>query len=104
MLTSISKTMLNCIDNSGAAVVECAKVLRMKRHAKIGLSMSPTMYITAKLTSIRRSHNSRRSETAEFWPRDWPWRQCINLSCEQSPKRRYKTCGSGTDSEEIPKA
>jgi len=30
------KTMLNCIDNSGAAVVECAKVLRMKRHAKIG--------------------------------------------------------------------
>ncbi|OBT45782.1 50S ribosomal protein L14 [Pseudogymnoascus sp. WSF 3629] len=30
------KTMLNCIDNSGAAVVECVKVLRMKRHAKIG--------------------------------------------------------------------
>ncbi|KAI9780080.1 MAG: hypothetical protein M1839_007064 [Geoglossum umbratile] len=28
--------MLNCIDNSGAAVVECTKVLRMKRHAKIG--------------------------------------------------------------------
>jgi len=28
--------MLNCIDNSGAAVVECAKVLKMKRHAKIG--------------------------------------------------------------------
>ncbi|KAI9864075.1 MAG: hypothetical protein M1813_003392 [Trichoglossum hirsutum] len=30
------QTMLNCIDNSGAAVVECTKVLRMKRHAKIG--------------------------------------------------------------------
>jgi len=30
------KTMLNCIDNSGAAVVESTKVLRMKRHAKIG--------------------------------------------------------------------
>ncbi|KAI9815545.1 MAG: hypothetical protein M1827_002679 [Pycnora praestabilis] len=30
------KTYLNCIDNSGAAVVECAKVLRMKRHASIG--------------------------------------------------------------------
>ena len=28
--------MLNCIDNSGAAVVECAQVLKMKRHAKIG--------------------------------------------------------------------
>jgi len=30
------KTMLNCIDNSGAAIVECVKVYRMKRHAKIG--------------------------------------------------------------------
>ncbi|KZF21568.1 54S ribosomal protein L38, mitochondrial [Xylona heveae TC161] len=30
------KTMLNCIDNSGAAVVECAKVLRMKKAAGIG--------------------------------------------------------------------
>jgi len=30
------KTMMNCIDNSGAAVVECVKVMRMKRHAKIG--------------------------------------------------------------------
>lgn len=28
--------MLNCIDNSGAAVVECIQVFRMKRHAKIG--------------------------------------------------------------------
>ncbi|GAB7348682.1 hypothetical protein MBLNU459_g7429t1 [Dothideomycetes sp. NU459] len=30
------KTMVNCIDNSGAAVVECVKVLRSKRHAQIG--------------------------------------------------------------------
>ncbi|KAK5155703.1 hypothetical protein LTR04_005778 [Oleoguttula sp. CCFEE 6159] len=29
-------TMVNCIDNSGAAIVECVKVLRMKRHAKVG--------------------------------------------------------------------
>lgn len=28
--------MLNCIDNSGAAIVECVKVMKMKRHAKIG--------------------------------------------------------------------
>ncbi|KAI4748903.1 hypothetical protein E4T50_00868 [Aureobasidium sp. EXF-12298] len=28
--------MLNCIDNSGAALVECVKVLKMKRAAKIG--------------------------------------------------------------------
>lgn len=30
------KTMLNCIDNSGAAIVECVQVLKMKRHAKVG--------------------------------------------------------------------
>jgi len=30
------KTMLNCIDNSGAAIVECVQVMKMKRAAKIG--------------------------------------------------------------------
>ncbi|KXL49944.1 hypothetical protein M433DRAFT_151574 [Acidomyces richmondensis BFW] len=30
------KTMLNVIDNSGAAVAECVKVLKMKRAAKVG--------------------------------------------------------------------
>ncbi|KAK4155769.1 ribosomal protein L14b/L23e [Chaetomidium leptoderma] len=30
------KTMLNCIDNSGAAIVECAMVIGQKRHASIG--------------------------------------------------------------------
>lgn len=28
--------MLNCIDNSGAALVECALVVGQKRHARIG--------------------------------------------------------------------
>lgn len=28
--------MLNCIDNSGAAIVECAMVIGQKRHASIG--------------------------------------------------------------------
>ena len=28
--------MLNCIDNSGASIVECVANMRMKRHAKIG--------------------------------------------------------------------
>ena len=32
------QSLINCIDNSGAAVVECVKVLKMKRHAKIGQS------------------------------------------------------------------
>ncbi|KAH6635921.1 ribosomal protein L14b/L23e [Chaetomium fimeti] len=30
------KSMLNCIDNSGAAIVECAMVIGQKRHASIG--------------------------------------------------------------------
>ncbi|KAJ4303927.1 54S ribosomal protein L38, mitochondrial [Collariella sp. IMI 366227] len=30
------KTMLNCIDNSGAAIVECAQIIGQKRHASIG--------------------------------------------------------------------
>lgn len=30
------QTMLNCIDNSGAAIVECVQVMKMKRAAKIG--------------------------------------------------------------------
>ncbi|OMP83512.1 54S ribosomal protein L38, mitochondrial [Diplodia seriata] len=30
------QTLVNCIDNSGAAVVECVKVLRSKRPATIG--------------------------------------------------------------------
>ena len=32
------QTMVNCIDNSGAAIVECVKVLKQKRHARIGIS------------------------------------------------------------------
>ncbi|EHA51463.1 hypothetical protein MCOR27_000495 [Pyricularia oryzae] len=30
------KSMLNCIDNSGAALVECALIVGQKRHASIG--------------------------------------------------------------------
>ncbi|KAL6249218.1 54S ribosomal protein L38, mitochondrial [Rhinocladiella similis] len=31
------KTLLNCIDNSGAAIVECVQVMRKKtQHARIG--------------------------------------------------------------------
>jgi hypothetical protein len=35
------QTMMNCIDNSGAAIVECVKVMKMKRAAKIGPLPSP---------------------------------------------------------------
>ncbi|KFH41145.1 54S ribosomal protein-like protein [Hapsidospora chrysogenum ATCC 11550] len=30
------KSILNCIDNSGAALVECALVVGQKKHARIG--------------------------------------------------------------------
>ena len=33
---TVDQTMLNCIDNSGAAIVECAMVVGQKRHASIG--------------------------------------------------------------------
>jgi ribosomal protein L14 len=33
------QTMLNVIDNSGAAIAECVKVLKMKRAAKVGTSI-----------------------------------------------------------------
>ena len=33
--------MVNVIDNSGAAVAECVKVLKMKRHARIGMLRIP---------------------------------------------------------------
>lgn len=33
--------MLNCIDNSGAAVVECVNVLKKKRPATVGTIFSP---------------------------------------------------------------
>ncbi len=32
--------MLNCIDNSGATVVECIANMKMKRHARIGTGLS----------------------------------------------------------------
>ena len=34
--------MLNCIDNSGAAIVECALVVGQKRHATIGTRSIPS--------------------------------------------------------------
>jgi hypothetical protein len=39
-----SQTMLNCIDNSGAAIVECALVVGQKRHASIGTE-PPSPYV-----------------------------------------------------------
>jgi hypothetical protein len=36
MALTWSQTLLNCIDNSGAAVVECVNVLKKKRPATVG--------------------------------------------------------------------
>ncbi|KAH7631494.1 ribosomal protein L14p/L23e-domain-containing protein [Sordaria sp. MPI-SDFR-AT-0083] len=46
------KTMLNCIDNSGAALVECAMVVGQKRHASIGMRISIFPHIRSSTSSI----------------------------------------------------
>lgn len=38
-----NQSMLNCIDNSGAAIVECAMVVGQKRHASIGTHARTTL-------------------------------------------------------------
>ena len=61
------QTMLNCIDNSGAALVECALVVGQKRHARIGTPSRPsnTRLRTPKLTSqVTASSSSSRSISA----------------------------------------
>ena len=60
--------MLNCIDNSGAALVECVKVLKMKRAAKIGQHAMPFPLSRLDLTTrTRRPHHRCRPETAQLW-------------------------------------
>lgn len=46
------QTMLNCIDNSGAAVVECVNVLKKKSPATIGTSMRLQLQIFSLLTRV----------------------------------------------------
>lgn len=49
--------MLNCIDNTGAALVECAMVLGQKRHARIGESLaSLTFRVQVQLPRRARQH------------------------------------------------
>lgn len=42
--------MVNVIDNSGAAIAECVKVLKMKRHARIG-AITSGLRSSSSLTS-----------------------------------------------------
>ena len=67
-LTTRAQSMLNCIDNSGAALVECVKVLKMKRAAKIGQHAMPFPLSRLDLTTrTRRPHHRCRPETAQLW-------------------------------------
>lgn len=43
--------MLNCIDNSGAALVECALVVGRKRHASIGTTTASPPFLLLCLSS-----------------------------------------------------
>jgi len=42
---TLPQTMLNCIDNSGAAIVECVMIVGQKRHAAIGMT---ALYVLRK--------------------------------------------------------
>lgn len=53
--------MLNCIDNSGAAVVECVKVLKMKRHAKIGTTFHHTTVSTTQTDFLPSAYNRAKN-------------------------------------------
>jgi large subunit ribosomal protein L14 len=47
----IDQTMLSCIDNSGAAIVECALVVGQKKHATIGSSLLPIFHPACATTA-----------------------------------------------------
>ncbi len=44
--------MLNCIDNSGATLVECVANLRMKRHGRVGMVIMSYPTLSVMLTNI----------------------------------------------------
>ena len=54
--------MLNCIDNSGAAIVECIMVVGQKRHASIG------MYFPTPTTCLLPSRPSNNYSTLHRRP------------------------------------
>ena len=54
--------MLNCIDNSGATIVECVANLRMKRHGRVGEECLQLIRMVNILMRLRRSYHSCRTE------------------------------------------
>lgn len=58
------KTLLNCIDNSGAAVVECVKVMKMERAARIGDRIIVVVQKQRNITSEHGHHSSANASTA----------------------------------------
>jgi len=60
-ILTTAQTLLNCIDNSGAAIVECINVLKMKRAATIGSSQPSTPNPIALPTHTRRSLSSTQN-------------------------------------------
>ncbi|KAL7776398.1 hypothetical protein CFE70_006814 [Pyrenophora teres f. teres 0-1] len=69
------KTLVNCIDNSGAAIVECVNVLRSKRPAKV--ETTKLWPETGNSVSISAANKVRRGDvrhavvvrTAKKWQR-----------------------------------
>jgi ribosomal protein L14 len=73
------QTMLNCIDNSGAAIVECVAVMRKKRQAaRIGMDRIQDMRKRNPLTPIpqeigsllscrNRDHSDLKTQAVLAW-------------------------------------
>ena len=56
--------MLNCIDNSGATIVECVANLRMKRHGRVGEECLQETCLADILMRSRRPYHSRRTKVS----------------------------------------
>lgn len=52
VVLKICQTLLTCIDNSGASVVECVNVLKKKRPATIGTSPSSAYSAAVKIMTL----------------------------------------------------
>ncbi|KAK4083691.1 uncharacterized protein Triagg1_1353 [Trichoderma aggressivum f. europaeum] len=55
--------MLNCIDNSGAALVECALVVGQKRHARIGTITTTQRLRQSPIPRVHPNANQPRLKT-----------------------------------------
>ncbi|MDI1488875.1 MAG: 54S ribosomal protein L38, mitochondrial [Ramalina farinacea] len=77
--------MLNCIDNSGATLVECVANLRMKRHGKVG---DRIIVVVQKSRSMGDSGPGGTSAAAANKVRRGDIRHAIIVRCAKKVQRK----------------